>query len=409
MGGQSRWAGAGTRRWWKALAGVLPFGWLSLASPARASDDPEDAFVEIHGFVSQGAFKTNSNNYLARDSVDGSLEFSEAGINFTKAFGDLRIGLQLFARDLGAIGDYKPQLDWYYLDYRVADWLGLRAGRLKLPLGLYNETSDIDSARVPVLLPQSLYPTQSRDYFLAQTGGELYGLLSLGVAGALDYRAYGGTIFIDVPSYSAAGSTSVRIPYLYGGRLMWRTPLQGLQAGASAQELRLDVHYTPSGDVLATFPMPLPPDFKGNVELEVPVTIFVASIEYAAHDLSLSAEYLREWVEVESSLPEVYPESETTAEGFYLMASYHVTSWFTPGAYYSLSYPNVEDRNGRDAYQHDVALSLRYDLTDHWLLKLEGHYMSGTATLDPALNDDTPRSELARDWSAFFAKTTAYF
>jgi hypothetical protein len=43
------------------------------------------------------------------------------------------------------------------------------------------------------------------------------------------------------------------------------------------------------------------------------------------------------------------------------------------------------------------------------LLKLEGHYMSGTATLDPALNDDTPRSELARDWGAFFAKTTAYF
>jgi hypothetical protein len=260
-----------------------------------------------------------------------------------------------------------------------------------------------------VLLPQALYPTQSRYYFLAQTGGELYGLLPLGDAGALDYRAYAGTIFIDVPSYSAIGATSVSIPYLYGGRLLWRTPLDGLQAGASAQHLRLDVHYTPSGDALAGFTMPLPSDFDGNVELRAPVTLFVASLEYAADDFLLAAEYLRQWAKVESSLPAQFPPSEATAEGFYAMMSYHVTSWFAPGAYYSLSFPNVNDRHGRDAYQHDVALSLRYDLTEHWLLKLEGHFMSGTAALDPALNDDTPRSELTRDWGAFFVKTTAYF
>jgi hypothetical protein len=42
-------------------------------------------------------------------------------------------------------------------------------------------------------------------------------------------------------------------------------------------------------------------------------------------------------------------------------------------------------------------------------LKLEGHFMSGTAALNPALNDGTPRAELTRDWGAFFAKTTAFF
>ena len=69
----------------------------------------------------------------------------------------------------------------------------------------------------------------------------------------------------------------------------------------------------------------------------------------------------------------------------------------------------MEDRRGRDAYQHDFALTVRYDFTENWLFKLEGHFMSGTAGLDPALNDNTPRSELTRDWGAFFAKTTAYF
>jgi hypothetical protein len=366
--------------------------------------------VEIHGFVSQGAFKTSGNNYLARDSERGSVEFSEAGLNFTKALGDdFRIGLQLFARDVGPIGDYKPQLDWYYLDYRATDWLGLRAGRLKLPLGLYNETSDIDSARVPVLLPQSLYPIQSRDYYLAQTGGEVYGLVELGAAGALDYRAYGGTIFIDVPAYSAIGTTAVSIPYLYGGRVLWRTPLYGLQAGVSAQRLRLDVHYTPNRDVLATYPMPLPADFDGNIELRAPITLFIASLEASVDQLLIAAEYMRQWARIESSFPEVYEPRMTTSEGFYVMASYQVTSWFTPGAYYSIQYPNVADRHGRDAYQHDLALSFRYDLTEYWLLKLEGHFMSGTAALDPSLNDGTPRAELRRDWGAVFAKTTAYF
>ena len=47
-------------------------------------------------------------------------------------------------------GDYvlNSWADWFDLDYRWKDWLGLRAGRVKLPYGLYNDTSDIDAARV---------------------------------------------------------------------------------------------------------------------------------------------------------------------------------------------------------------------------------------------------------------------
>jgi hypothetical protein len=55
------------------------------------------------------------------------------------------------------------QADWFYLDYRFQDWFGLRAGRLKIPYGLHNEVQAIDSARVPVLLPQSVYPLQGRE------------------------------------------------------------------------------------------------------------------------------------------------------------------------------------------------------------------------------------------------------
>src|SRR3954464_2878161 len=183
-----------------ALAAVA----LSLVSSgARAQDDPNA--LQLHGFVSQGFIKTTRNNYLGNTQrAQGSVDFTEVGLNVTKPLGDkLRVGLQLFAHDLGNLGNYAPQLDWYYLDYRFFDWLGLRAGKSKLPWGLYNETNDVDAGRVPVLLPQSIYPVTSRDSLFAQTGAELYGNGPLGAAGSLEYRLYGGTIFVNTADASA--------------------------------------------------------------------------------------------------------------------------------------------------------------------------------------------------------------
>ncbi len=56
-----------------------------------------------------------------------------------------------------------------------------------------------------------------------------------------------------------------------------------------------------------------------------------------------------------------------------------------------------------------MALTLRFDIEEHWLLKLEGHYMNGTASLSTALNDGKNRAALAASWGAFVVKTTAYF
>ncbi len=100
------------------------------------------------------------------------------------------------------------------------------------------------------------------------------------------------------------------------------------------------------------------------------------------------------------------PRSEN--ERYYAMVSYQVTPWFTPGAYYSAYFPNIDERDARADYQRDVAVTFRYDLTRNWLLKLEAHWMEGTAALDAELNDK-PQSELAKEWGAFLVKTTAYF
>jgi hypothetical protein len=381
------------------LAAALPPG------PAHASDldlEPSDDGVEIHGFVSQGFIKSTGNNYLAR-SKRGSFEFNEVGINFTKDLGErLRTGVQLFARDLGAMGNYNARFDWFYLSYRFADWLGIRAGRTKLPFGLYNESADVDAARVPILLPQAVYPTINRDILLAQTGLELYGYIAMGPAGGLEYRLYGGTISVDPPQVAPPlRLVDFDVPYMVGGRLLWETPLPGLRVGGSLQSLRFDTSYglTPG----------TPPVFMGLAKIGLPFVLWLGSFEYVYGRFSLAGEYGRWRANLESNVPALLPPNKTVNERYYGMATVQVTQWLSTGAYYSGFFPKVEDRKGRDAYQHDFAGTLRFDLNRHWLLKLEGHFIHGTADLSPALNDDKPLNQLQKNWWLFLAKTTAYF
>jgi hypothetical protein len=387
----------------------------STPDPALADEDPYA--LQVHGFVSQGWIKTSANNYLGKtERSQGSFEFSEVGINFTKPLSDrFRIGLQIFTHDLGQLGNYAPQLDWYYLDYRVADWLGIRAGKTKLPFGLYNESNDIDAGRVPVILPQSVYPVSSREFLFAQTGVELYGDLPLGDAGSVEYRLYGGTIFLN-PADSSDQLKDFDVPYEGGGRLMWHPPFEGLQLGASAQILRLEFAFTPTPEQRTGYEASgqLPMGSSGDVVAALPAKLWVASVEYQREGLLLAAEYARTYVRYETNL--LLPQTKVVAQGGYLLASYQLAPWFTPGLYYSAFFPDIHavrppgtEQSPRSSYQHDIALSTRYDITPNWLLKLEAHYMHGTAGLQSALNGGQSRDELTEDWGVFLAKTTGYF
>jgi hypothetical protein len=379
------------------MLGVL----LSLAPwPAGGEPlGPQEGLLslETHGFASQGFLLTTGNDYLTPDSKKGSFQFSEVGLNFSRELTDrLRFGVQFFARNFGPAGNYIPQVDWFHLDYRWRDWLGVRAGRLKIPLGLYNEVNDIDSSRVPVLLPQSVYPEQARSFLFAQTGGEIYGFLRLGGAGALDYRLYGGTIFIDPNLFVPVGTPvafKFNVPYALGGRLLWETPVPGLRVGGSVIKLRLDA--------VAFLPMAMTVGVKNNT------VEWVTSAEYVRWALTLTAEYGRNHVDQESVVPT--SNFKIVSEGGYLMATYAVASWVQPGIYYAFKFPDVDKREGLDNQQHDLALTLRFDINRHWLLKLEGHYMVGTAGLLNPLRVSSTLESPEPHWAVFAVKTTAYF
>lgn len=395
-GAQTQW---GYRKRWLMLgAGVC-----AAASPRAHAAEFEVATqsIAVHGFVSQGfLLTTNDNRYLSKRSDRGSFEFSEVGLNFTSEVAEgLRVGVQLFARELGPVGNYEVRPDWYFLDYRLHNLFGIRAGRVKMPFGLFNDSVDIDAARVAVLPPQSVYPVQNRDFLLAVTGGELYGYADLNGFGALDYRLYGGTIFLDVDPQPGAPLQvqELTVPYVIGGRLMWEPPVVGWRLGGSVQRLRLDT------TLLATAPTP------AVIDVGIPATLWVASTEFTKDQWHVAAEYSRWHVSVESSDTTVYPEQSVTSERAYVMLDYRVTDWFQPGGYYSLLFPTVERRDHREYFQHDIALTVRFDINPYWLVKGEGHFMHGTAALNSALNDGQRQADLAANWALFLVKTTASF
>ena len=126
--------------------------------------------VQVHGFISQGYMQSTENDFLGH-THEGTFEFNEFGINFsTELTDELRVGMQFFARDLGLLGNGELLVDWAYGDYKWKNWLGIRAGKIKMPLGLYNEYRDLDLARTNIFMPQGVYNETWRSTFNAIKG-----------------------------------------------------------------------------------------------------------------------------------------------------------------------------------------------------------------------------------------------
>jgi hypothetical protein len=382
---------------------------------AASSASLELPSVQFHGFVSQGAFITTTYNYLGQ-SKHGSVEFTEAALNASTEVSDrLRAGMQLFTRDVGPIGDYKLTLDWAFLDYRWREWIGLRAGRVKMPFGLYNEVNDIPGGRLPILLPQSIYPVTSRDFLLALTGASLYGSQPLGGAGALDYQVFFGTIFLDLSeSPQFLGAHTHRAG---GAQVFWRTPIDGLRVGPSFLNAKADFDFQLDQMTIDQLVMSgaVPADFDGRAQLRLhDANLLIGSAEYDTGRWLFAAEYSRQLIHAETTPPGLLPDGDgdSDSEHFYALVADRMTDHVTVGGYASFQFNDVDNRSGEglpvphSAYQQDYAATGRYDVNEFWLVKLEAHFLRGTAAVSPA---DNPGGTLDKNWALFLAQTVLSF
>ena len=420
-----RRTGTASRQPWQPIpdAGrAAATGWFDRKT--RASRCPK---LQLHGFLSQGAFWSTDNDYIGRSSR-GSVDLTQAALTATSDITDrLRVGMQFIALHQGLYGSLTPTLDWGDIDFRWKEWLGLRAGRIKIPWGLYNEYVDIDASRTQILLPQSVYPFNNRQVLNAATGASLYGTIPLHRWGELDYAVYGGSLYVPVggdvigTSRVAATTYEVDTHYLVGGQAFYR-PIEGLRFGYSILRTKVDFYsdLDPASVAVLKAVMLVPPSFNGQLrDTFNPASLKVASFEYQFGDWLIAAEYSRWFAIVDWSMPKLLPTTQSHAERYYGMATYRLSERFETGLYYSVFSPNVYDRGGEtlkppkaqfQGFQKDTALSLRFDANEHWLWKLEGHFIDGTAALyDGGLPDPTVNLTPHRYWGMFLVNTTVTF
>src|SRR4029077_36993 len=151
--------------------------------------------VQIHSFASQGFVYSNQNNYLTMDTSKGSFSFTDFGFNSSTQITDkFRVGAQLYDRNVGMLGNWHLSLDWASADYRFKDWFGVRAGKVKTVLGLYNDSQDLEFLHTWALMPQAVYPLDVRSDIIAHVGGDIYGLIGIKKLGSVSYTVWAGQI-----------------------------------------------------------------------------------------------------------------------------------------------------------------------------------------------------------------------
>jgi hypothetical protein len=335
-----------------------------------------DRDVQIHGFATQGFVHTNENNWLTMNTSDfGSGEFSDFGVNASTQVTDkFRIGAQLYDRNLGGLGKWYPTLDWAYGQYRFTPWFGIRGGRVKTVLGLYNDTQDLDFLHPFALLPQSIYSVDVRDSTIAHDGGDIFGDIRLGKNyGKLSYTAYAGHRDNSIHGGIAYLETSDGLTFQslsglqYGGDLRWQTPLKGLLVGASRENQSNTNDYIYNGP---GGPIPF-----SNSDRSDWINQFYG--EYTWKRLLLDTEFRHAWDD--TGTPGIN-ESQINVHAWYVAGAYRIMKRLQIGSYYShywVAFPIPDLVPAGTGHSYDKVITGRVDINRFFNIKVEGHFIDG--------------------------------
>jgi hypothetical protein len=392
----------------------LPIALVAVIAPTLGQAiELAEGRLQIHGFASQAVVATSANRYYG-NSPDTSLEFTELGLNLSYQLDpNWLFSGQLLARRAGEMYDGSPSLDYALVDYAFLSdaerRLGLRVGRIKHPLGLYNETRDVPFTRPGIFLPQVIYYDKVRNLLLSSDGAMLYGDL-FGPQGNLSLTLSAGQAVIDDNvewSYLGEDFDGDLESDSVGWKtasLWYSTPADELKLGLSAILMEM------SFDAGAASPLD-----AGSIE----GVDWIASFQYNAKDWTLSAEYARTPTRWDDFGP-LFPYTDQVMEGYYLQGAYRVRPDLEVMARYEEGFADRGDRSGRersaltggvvpryDFFSKIFTLGLRWDIAQNLMLRLEYQRHDGTFALSWRENPDP--GDLVREWDVFAASISTRF
>lgn len=336
--------------------------------------------IQVHGFFQQGFALSSGNNLLTMKTRDGSFSMTDGGVNVSSRLtSKLRVGAQLFSRNIGDLGNGKVVLDWAFADYKVNDWIGIRAGKVKTTLGLFTDTQDMEFVHTWALLPQSIYPTDLRASTISHVGGDLYGDLNLKKAGRVSYVLYGGMIPEDPRGGYFRGTRDAGIPltklttWARGLDLRWTGKIEGLTAGYSL----FQVGGYGNSNALAFNGEPLP--IPGGIPFRFDFDYWNTHVFYGDYTRGKFRTYseisIRDALARSSGIP--FDPALFNERAWYVAASYRINKRVEFGSYYS-EFRSQRNRafNFGNGIRGPVT-TVRFDINRYWNIKAEGHFIEG--------------------------------
>jgi hypothetical protein len=377
---------------------LLVFWWTALWSLSACAQELAEG-VQAHGFISQSAVHTSDNN-VGGNSDDGlAWDLREMGVNLSwRPNPDWLISGQALARWAGDTDEGGLRLDYGFVDRALYNsgeaQIGVRLGKVKNPYGFFNTTRDVAQTRPGIIMPQSIYLDQVRNFFLAAPGISLYGNVDSDL-GALSWQV--SAMRPEVDDADLEYMTFLRdLPGKFAGRNSWLGQVMldrdggRWRMGVSLGEMNM--RYQPGRS---------PPfDLLGGTHR---LPTWVLSAQHNSEDWTYTAEYAQTQVIARNYGPAL---DDNTIEAGYLQATRRFADGWQGYLRYDVLYLDRDDRDGvrfatlspgvvaHSRFAKDWVVGVRRDM-DRLALSAEVHHVDGTAWLARV---DNPVAGLVRKW-----------
>ena len=307
--------------------------------------------LSIHGYVSQ-AYAVSEDHQILGIPTGGTTDYRDLALQF-RYDQDRKntFVLQLRQERLGESPRQRDdvELDWAFYQRNVSDRLILKAGRIPLPLGIFNEAGGPATTSPFFRPPAEFYERR----YTSKTLEGVLGSLSLGApAGwSFDIDGYFGQWKVD---YGNEGQES-DARNAWGAQVWANTPLEGVRAGAGAYRCDVQPPYGAEADYLML-----------HASVEADLDRWRLASEYLSGNLDQWGRY-RAW---------------------YAQAGLQVSrrvSVHARGAIARIEAP-VNDHTVRATLSKDLGLAVNYAIHPSIVFKLEGHTNEGL------LREDMPQN-----------------
>lgn len=340
---------AGMRELWRA--GLVAAASLLLTAAAQAQQLPRwISRLSIHGYLSQ-AYAVSDDHQILGIPTEGTTDYRDLALQLRYDQDKANIFIvQLRQERLGdspkSRGDV--ELDWAFYQRNISDRLSLKAGRIPLPLGIFNEAGGAGTTFPFFRPPNEFY---ERQYTSKTLEGFLGSMTLGGPAGwSFDLDAYGGQWALDQFGGDRADAREA-----FGAQIWANTPLQGVRIGGGAYRCTVE----PRDGVAADYLM-----VHGSIDADL--DRWRLATEYLSGNLDYYGRYHAYYGQVGYQFTK---RVSVHARGA-------VARMKLPGNGYTIT-PKLSD---------DVGIAINYALHPALIFKLEGHTNEGLLREDAPLN-----------------------